>query len=110
MKKLIFLTTACIFAFNTSLKSLDDTGKKYCAKKKDGKITVMHEGSALKSDATLDNGTMVKTDGTVIKKDGSKVMLKEGECVNMEGKIVMEKSKNMDKNMYKNTDKDYNNK
>jgi hypothetical protein len=107
MKKLIFLTTACIFAFNTSLKSLDDNNKKYCCKKKDGKVTVMHDGSALKSDATLDNGTTIKTDGTVIKKDGSKVMLKEGECVNMDGKIVMEKHKN--KGMDKEMDRDNNN-
>ncbi len=112
MKKLIFLTTACIFTFNTSLKSLtlkDDHGNKYCCKKKEGKMCVMHEGTVITTEATLDNGTMVKPDGTVIKKDGSKMMLKDGECIAMDGKMMMEskhmgkdKDKHMDKNMDKN--------
>lgn len=89
MKQVIILTAAFFLsvsaiAGNGNSKKEDD---KYCAKLRDGKITVMYEGSIITADVTLANGTEIKTDGTIIKKDGTKVMLKEGECINKEGSI-----------------------
>ncbi|MES1249083.1 MAG: DUF6799 domain-containing protein, partial [Chitinophaga rupis] len=46
-------------------------------------------------DVTLDSGTVVSKDGTVKTKDGKTVMLKEGDCVWMDGKIT---HKDMKKN------------
>ena len=60
---------------------------------KDGKIEIMHDGMALTADVKLDNGTWIKMDGSVVKKDGTKKILKEGECVDKEGKITESQSK-----------------
>jgi len=67
--------------------------EKYCAKMKDGKKVVMHMGSAITADVTLNNGTVVKTDGTIVKSDGSTMTLKEGECISKDGDMSMEKHK-----------------
>ncbi|HEV7231890.1 MAG TPA: DUF6799 domain-containing protein [Bacteroidia bacterium] len=73
-------------------------GDKYCVKLKDGRLVTMHEGSEITADVTLANGTQVKTDGTVIKKDGTKVVLREGECVDKDGKVMRGKEKIEKKN------------
>ncbi len=92
MKSVFILIGACFFSF--SAMAGDDAmvyhPAKYCAKMKDGKLVVMHEGRQLAYEATLTNGTKIKTDGTIIKKDGSTVMLKNGECIDKEGKIMEE--------------------
>ena len=65
--------------------------EKYCAKMKDGKLTVMQNKAELTIDVTLSNGTVVKTDGEVIRKDGTKLVLKDGECVDNLGNLVKAK-------------------
>src|SRR3954469_8304276 len=89
------LIMACIFAFSAfagedGIVSINHP-EKYCAKIKDGKLIVMHQGNAMISDVTLANGTQIKTDGTIITKDGNTLMLKEGECADKDGKVMMEK-------------------
>ena len=44
-------------------------------------------GDPMTKDVTLKNGTKVSTTGEVTMKDGKKMMLKEGQCVDMEGKV-----------------------
>lgn len=63
---------------------------KDCVMLKDGKVMVM-KGSAvtaLNGDLTLTNGTVVKSDGTVKASDGTTMKLKEGEKIDMDGKML----------------------
>ena len=90
--RLVSLFAALALSFNVMASTGSDEPKnkdkdRYCAKLKDGKMTVFYENNTLTGTVTLTNGTQILTDGTVIKKDGTKVMLKEGECVNKEGAI-----------------------
>ncbi|WP_397362644.1 DUF6799 domain-containing protein [Olleya sp. R77988] len=41
----------------------------------------------LKSDLTLNNGTVVKTDGTYATSDGKSMRLEDGQCLGMSGKL-----------------------
>jgi hypothetical protein len=63
---------------------------KYCAKVKDGKITVVHEENPITGTITLTNGTQIMTDGTLVTREGIKSELKEGECIDKDGKITKE--------------------
>ena len=67
---------------------------------KDGKMMMMKEGKTMEmnEDMTLNNGAMVMKDGTVKMKDGTSRMLKDGECLDMYGKMSMMK---MDKKKMK---------
>jgi hypothetical protein len=99
MKK---ISISIFFSFLTflSLTANNGTGQseeKYCAKLKDGVITVMYQGSHVTSDVTLDNGIVLKTDGTVIKKNGSKTTLKDGECIHKDGTISTKENKKVSK-------------
>ena len=103
MKKLFvviaafFLTTG-LFAQNTQDKKTDnqehsekmakgDMKMKDCVMMENGKMMVMKNGQdmAMDQDMTMKNGTMVMKDGTVKMKDGKTSMLKDGECVYMDG-------------------------
>jgi len=97
MKTIVLLASACLLSLNMMVANINPKGalNEYCAKMKDGKIVVMYKGKQLTTDATLDNGTVVKADGTVMKKDGTKMMLKEGECMNTDG--TMDKKDMKDK-------------
>ncbi len=66
---------------------------KYCAKLKNGKLVIMHEGNSITSDVMLANSTTIQMNVTIIKKDGSKIMLKEDECIDKDGKIMKENPK-----------------
>jgi hypothetical protein len=61
------------------------TGDQYCAKLRDGKLIMMHEGVIMTGDVTLENGTQIKIDGSVIKPDGETIVLKDGECIDKKG-------------------------
>jgi hypothetical protein len=56
-----------------------------------GKMMVMKQGKLMpmEKDITLKNGTKFMTDGTCITKDGNKTMIKEGEMMDMNGKMMM---------------------
>jgi c-di-GMP-binding flagellar brake protein YcgR len=70
-----------------------DKSQKYCAMLLDGKITLTSEGKEIYTDILLVNGTKIKTDGTVVGKDGTETMLKNGECVDRDGKIEQQGKK-----------------
>lgn len=55
----------------------------------DGKMMMVKNGkmTMLDKDVTMDNGTKVMSNGTCVKKDGSKMMMKEGEHIDMSGKM-----------------------
>ncbi len=67
-----------------------------------GKITPMEE------DVTLSNGTMIMKNGSCMKKNGNQTMLKEGEHIDMTGKMIpMHTSNNYNKSkMDKSSKKD----
>lgn len=64
---------------------------KDCVMMHDGKVMVMKGGKhmPLSQQMTLTNGATVMTDGTVKMADGTSKMLKEGECVYMDGTMGM---------------------
>lgn len=89
--KLISIIAACFLSL--SVIAGNDGPKdheKYCAKVKDGKITVVSDGNAITGTITLTNGTQIMTDGTIVMRDGTKSTLKEGECMDKDGKITKE--------------------
>ena len=112
MKKLALILIGSVFALNTFAQEGTTTKRtadataikeyKYCAEMKDGKLKVMNDENILNADVTLANGTRVTSDAMVIKRDGTKVNLKAGECVDMEGNIMDEKSNMKDNDMKKN--------
>ncbi len=59
----------------------------------DGKLWVMKDGKTaeLKEETTLNDGSKVMVDGSVVAKDGDKQMLKEGEAITWDGKIMKHK-------------------
>jgi|GEM_PF-1446747 len=80
--------------------TLTETGgspDKYCAKLRDGRLIVLHQGQEVTAEVTLENGTVIKPDGTVIKKDGTRVVLRDGECVSVEGEINKERARTRSK-------------
>jgi hypothetical protein len=95
MKIFLIVLVTSLFAlqgvFNVN-GSQDD--ERYCAKLRDGKLVVMHEGSVLTGDVTLKNGTQIKIDGSIVKQDGETIVLKDGECVDKDGLSQEKKPKN----------------
>lgn len=91
MKKTIFLIALALFTayLFISTEILKDPYQ-YCAQIKDGILVVMYEGNRIISEVTLDNGTKIRPDGIIIRIDGTRIMLKQGDCIDMEGKITEE--------------------
>jgi hypothetical protein len=56
-------------------------GKMMCVK--DNKMTL------LKNDTTLTNGTIIRSNGNFVKMGGTKSMFKEGQHMDLKGKMVM---------------------
>ncbi len=104
MKKLIMFlliagtcTTAAVAQDSTKMAKPEKMEKmhdmKDCVMMKDGKVMVMKGNNvmALDKDLTLANGTTVKNDGSVKMADGTAMQLKEGEAIDMEGKVIIKK-------------------
>jgi len=49
---------------------------------KNGKMTTMEK------EMTFSDGSVLMSDGTILRKDGTKLMIKDGEYVDMTGKVV----------------------
>lgn len=65
-----------------------DLVNQFCARMKDGKIEVVHQGKAIVNEVMLANGTKVKPDGAVVTSAGRRKKLKDGECIDKEGNIL----------------------
>ncbi len=113
MKKLFSILVLGSLTFGAlaqdSAMDMHDTGmakmhhmKKDCVMMKNGKMMVMKHGKAMmmSNSVKLNNGTMVMKDGTVKMVDGNTQMLKEGQYVDMDGKMGMMKM-NMKKDKMK---------
>jgi hypothetical protein len=61
----------------------------YCAMLMDGKMILTAEGKQVYASVKLANGTIVRTDCTVVKTDKTKVHLKNGDCVDQDGNIIL---------------------
>jgi uncharacterized protein YxeA len=55
-----------------------------------GKMVTWKNGkmSAMETEMTFSDGSILKSDGTIIRKDGTKLMIKDGEYVDLTGKVV----------------------
>ncbi len=60
---------------------------KYCTILKDGSMKLEKDGVVATKEITLRDGSKITREGTVLRKDGSNVILKNGECVDMDGNI-----------------------
>ena len=95
MKKML-ATLVAVFAMvilvnaQTASQPENKMMKKDCIMMKDGKVWQTKDGntSELTTDVTLSNGTVVSADGNVKTKDGKTTMLKDGDCVWMDGKMT----------------------
>jgi len=104
MKKVIVVMVACtlstgLFAQTSKDKKSERMEQpqgsanmhkmKDCVMMEDGKMMVMKGGKTMEmnKDMTLANGTTVMTDGSVKWKNGKTAMLKDGECIYMDGKM-----------------------
>ena len=108
------LTTVLTFSLNQGFsQSTSGTSKmKDCCMMKDGKMMKMESGKMMlmEKEMTMKNGTVCKPDGECITTDGQKIMMKEGDCMDMDGKVwpcekkgTMMKSK-MEKNKIEYSD------
>lgn len=85
-----FLTASTFFSVYQPEIMGEESRDKYCAKMKDGKKIVLHNGVQMKTYITLKNGTRIMPDGTIIKSNGARATLTSGECMTKEGIIMQE--------------------
>ena len=99
MKKLFAMIA--VFAISTAMFAQVQTEKKMETKQAtakaahsdyammNGKMThcMGDRHEPMMKDVTLKNGTLISTNGEVITKGGKKTMMKDGQCINMSGKM-----------------------
>ncbi|MDZ4665249.1 MAG: DUF6799 domain-containing protein [Bacteroidota bacterium] len=68
---------------------MDSTKMKDCCMMKNGKMMCMKDGKSMRmdKDMTMKNGTKCMTNGDCVMKDGVTIKMKEGECMDMNGKM-----------------------
>jgi hypothetical protein len=90
MKKSLMLVV-CYFglvsAFAQNPVQNDET--RYCAKLKDGVMVIMQNDLVISNDVTLRDSSKITKDGVLVKKNGNKVTLKEDECIDADGNILV---------------------
>lgn len=107
----LLMLAICLTASNSFAQTKTKaTMMKDCCMMKGGKMMVMKDGKTMpmEKDMTMKNGTKCMTTGECTMKDGKKMMMKEGDCMEMSGKMgkcsmmnksvkssTMKKSKNM---------------
>jgi uncharacterized protein YdeI (BOF family) len=63
-----------------------------------GKVMMSKNGqmTTMEKEMTFNDGSVLRSDGTIIRKDGTKLMIKDGEYVDLTGKVVRsDKNKDM---------------
>jgi len=116
MKTLLTIVIACLFAVSTQAQNSPastpsstqtkpapapaaagsattqtaPTASKNCLMMKDNKMWVVKgdKSAAMTADMTLSDGTKVFTTGAYQTKDGKKMMMKNGDCIGMDGKMI----------------------
>lgn len=63
-----------------------ETGK-FCSVLKEGSMKLVKDGIVTNKEITLRDGSKITREGTVHRKDGSNIILKNGECIDMDGNI-----------------------
>jgi hypothetical protein len=93
-----------LFLVVISLNSQAQTTKKSkmmkdCCMMKEGKMMVMKDGKTMpmEKDMVMKDGTKCMVNGECTMKDGTKMQMKEGDCIEMSGKMCTEKMKMMPK-------------
>ena len=102
----MLMVVMCFTATNTFAQTKTDHSKmKDCCMMKDGKMMCMMDGKTMpmEKDMTMKNGTMCMKNGECIMKDGTKMQMKEGQCMDMNGK--MDNCSMMNKDMKSSTKK-----
>ncbi len=102
----MLMLVVCFTATNSFAQTKSDsTAMKDCCMMKNGKMRCMKDGKStpMEKDMTMKNGTKCMTNGECIMKDGKKMQMKEGECMDMSGK--MDKCSMMEKDSKKKTEK-----
>jgi uncharacterized cupredoxin-like copper-binding protein len=97
MKKMLLvigMTVACFGAF-----AQDSTKVRKCFVMEKGQVMAVKDGKEMKmsQDMMLKNGSTVMMDGTVKSKDGTTTILKEGQYVDVNGKMGMMNDMKMEK-------------
>ncbi len=94
-KTISFLTLFLMaISLNTNAQKVKkSTMMKDCCMMKDGKMMVMIDGKTMPMDKemTMKNGTICMPNGEYTMKDGTKMMMKNGDCMEMSGKMCMDK-------------------
>jgi uncharacterized protein with FMN-binding domain len=94
MKKMLVMLIAVFAIVTVNAQNADQAQKKEmkkdCITMKDGKVWQTKDGQTteLQQDVALENGTVVSKDGNVKTKDGKTMMLKDGDCLWMNGKMT----------------------
>jgi hypothetical protein len=83
MKKIIVTIAAALMAFSVAANNAGGDPNSYCVEERDGKKTVIYNGSELTKKIKLENGTKLKPNGTIVLAGGKRVRLTEGECVDV---------------------------
>lgn len=75
---------------HSKMNTMSTSKQKDCLMMEDGKMMVMKKGKTMMMDhdMKLSNGTMVMTNGSMKMKNGKTMMLKDGDCVMMNGKMT----------------------
>jgi len=89
MLRFLAAVVVMLFFASTNLSAQADTTTKCCCKMKKGKMMCMKDGkeTAMKNDTTMKDGTKCMVNGECIMKDGKKMKMKEGDCMNTNGKM-----------------------
>jgi hypothetical protein len=103
IKALIFIPLLFVVLKVKSVEQSNDnpSKNKYCADVKDGKLVVLQEDKMLEAEVTLGNGSRITPEANLIQKDGTTMMLKAGECVDIDGNIIKPTKENVKKEIKK---------
>ncbi|WP_379841871.1 DUF6799 domain-containing protein [Flavobacterium myungsuense] len=88
---LIFL----VLSLSINAQTKKSTTNTDCCMMKEGKMMIMKNGKTMpmKKTMLMKNGTKCMVNGECIMRDGSKMQMKEGDCMEMSGKMCHEKTK-----------------
>ena len=98
-----------VISFNANAQTQKSSSKmkhpsmmENCCMMHDGKMMVMKNGITMpmEKEMVMKNGTKCMTNGECKMKNGKTMMMKEGDCMDMSGKMCTDKMKNMPAAIY----------